>query len=149
MPQARLLTRIARSGAAMLLLLGARSFATGTASDVILGRWLTDDGKGIVTIAHCGDTLCGRISQVLDRSPGVPGTDINNPDPALRRRTILGLPVLTAFRRDGNQWSGGRAYDPKSGNSYRSRLALYPDGSLKVTGCVLFICQSKRWRRVP
>lgn len=149
MPQVRLLTRIARSAAAMLLLLGARSFATSTASDVILGRWLTDDGKGIVTIANCGDTVCGRISQVLDRSPGVPGTDINNPDPAWRKRAILGLPVLTGFRRDGNQWGSGRAYDPKTGRSYRSRLALNAEGSLRVTGCVLFICQSKRWRRVP
>lgn len=149
MSRPRSLMGIATAGAAMLLVLAARSFATGMASDAILGRWLTDDGRGIVTIAQCGATLCGRISQVLDRSPGVPGTDVNNPDPALRRRTILGLPVLFGFRHDGNQWGGGRAYDPKSGRSYRSHLGLNPDGSLKVTGCVLFFCESKRWRRVP
>ena len=44
---------------------------------------------------------------------------------------------------------GGRAYDPKSGQSYRSSLKLEPDGSLKLTGCVLFICESRRWTRVP
>lgn len=127
----------------------AAAFAAGASGEAVFGRWLTDDGKGIVTIAPCGPALCGRISQVLDRTPGVPTTDVKNPDATLRKRNILGLPVLTGFRREGSQWNGGRAYDPKSGSSYRSRLSLNADGSLRVTGCVLFICQSKRWRRVP
>ena len=45
-------------------------------------------------------------------------------------------------------WEGGRAYDPKSGSSYKSSLRLNADGSLRVTGCVLFVCRSKRWTRV-
>jgi uncharacterized protein (DUF2147 family) len=74
-------------------------------------------------------------------------TDRNNPDPRLRGRPIVGLTILSGFGRSGNIWTGGRAYDPKAGRSYRSNLALNPDGSLKVTGCVLFICQSQRWTR--
>ena len=117
------------------------------ANNSIEGQWLTDDRKGIVTIGGCGAALCGTISEVLDRAPGVPKTDINNPDARLRNRPIVGLPVLTGFSREGNSWVGGRAYDPKSGSSYRSTLALNRDGSLRVTGCVLFFCQSKRWTR--
>lgn len=148
MPHSRSLACIAPIAAVLLLVVATRSYGAGTTSADIFGRWLTDDGKGIVTVAQCGDTVCGRIIQVLDREPGVPAVDVNNPDPSLRKRAILGLPVLAGFRRDAGQWSG-RAYDPKSGRSYRSQLALNPDGSLKVTGCVLFICRSKRWRRVP
>jgi uncharacterized protein (DUF2147 family) len=123
------------------------SAAAAVSPGTIEGRWRTDDGKGIVTIAPCGTRMCGRTSAVLDTGPNVPKTDVNNPDPRLRTRPILGMPVLTGFTRSGAMWRGGRAYDPKTGKSYRSTLALNPDGSLKVTGCVLVICQSRRWTR--
>lgn len=113
----------------------------------VAGLWLTDDGKGVVRIAPCGMRLCGWIVEVLDKGPGVPQTDVNNPDPRLRGRPILGLPTLSGFTRSGSTWRDGRAYDPKSGRTYRSSLELAPDGSLKLTGCVLFICQSRRWTR--
>ena len=113
----------------------------------IQGLWRTDDGKGIVRIAPCGAALCGTIVRVLDRGPDVLTRDSKNPDPRLRGRPIQGLPILTGFRRSGSIWKGGRAYDPKTGRSYRSTLQLNRDGSLKVTGCVLFVCQSRRWVR--
>ena len=113
----------------------------------IAGLWLTDDRKGVVRIEACGPHLCGRIARVLDTDPAVPRTDVNNPDRAQRNRPIVGLLTLWGFSRSGNGWQGGRAYDPKTGRSYRSTLQMNPDGSLKVTGCVLFICQSRRWTR--
>jgi uncharacterized protein (DUF2147 family) len=127
---------------AFLLLAGAGP------SPSVQGLWLTSDQKGIVRIAPCGPRLCGTIARVLGADLARPLTDRNNPDPRLRGRPILGLAILSGFSRSGNIWKGGLAYDPKSGRSYRSTLALNPDGSLKVTGCVLFICQSQRWTRV-
>ena len=64
-----------------------------------------------------------------------------------RSRPITGLRTLWGFSRSGATWKGGRAYDPKSGKSYRATLQLNRDGSLKVTGCVLFVCKSRRWTR--
>jgi uncharacterized protein (DUF2147 family) len=113
----------------------------------VQGLWLTADRKGIVRIAPCGPHLCGTIARVLDTSPARPVTDRKNPDPALRGRPILGLTILSGFTRSGSSWTGGRAYDPETGRSYKSTLALNPDGSLKITGCVLFICESRRWTR--
>jgi uncharacterized protein (DUF2147 family) len=121
--------------------------AAAQSEPTVQGRWLTDDGKGIVNIARCGAQICGRIVEVLDKRPNVPKTDINNPDPHLRNRPILGLTALSGYTGSGSAWRGGRAYDPKSGRSYRSSLELNPDGSLKLTGCLLFICQSRRWTR--
>jgi uncharacterized protein (DUF2147 family) len=118
------------------------------APQTVEGLWLNDDKKGLVQIAPCGTKLCGRIVKVLSRDPNAPKTDVHNPDPALRGRGFVGLPVLTGFARSGSSWTGGRAYDPESGKSYRSTLSLNPDGSLRVTGCVLFICESRRWTRV-
>jgi uncharacterized protein (DUF2147 family) len=123
------------------------ALALGNAPPGVEGLWRTDDGKGLVRIAPCGAMMCGHIAQVLDKGPNVPRTDIHNPDPRLRNRPILGLQTLSGFTRDGAVWRGGRAYDPKSGRSYRATLQLNPDGSLKLTGCILFICQSRRWTR--
>lgn len=127
-------------------LLGLASAAAGAAAPVE-GLWLTDDGKGVVRIGPCGRQLCGWIARVLDRGPNVPTRDLNNPDPRLRARPILGLPILTGFTASGGEWTGGHAYDPKSGRSYRTTLSVNRDGSLNVTGCVMFICQTKRWTR--
>lgn len=121
--------------------------AAASAQSSIEGLWLNDDHKGLVRIEPCGRHLCGTIAKVLNKSPDAPKTDIHNPDPRLRSRPILGLPVLTGFSGSGGSWKGGRAYDPESGKSYKSYLELNPDGSLKVSGCVLFICESRRWTR--
>src|SRR3569623_1028231 len=124
-----------------LLLAGLPLLLTGTAASAqsIQGLWLNDDHKGLVRIAPCGRYLCGTIEKVLNKDPNAPKTDIHNPDPTLRSRPIVGMPVLTGFSCSGGSWKGGRAYDPESGKSYKSYLELNPDGSLKVSGCILFI----------
>lgn len=111
----------------------------------VLGRWLTDDGSGVVEIAPCHDALCGRLVAVLD--PRAPTRDINNPDPAKRRRPLVGIAVLTDLARDGDRWDGGRAYDPKAGRSYRARIRLAADGGLDVTGCLFVLCRTRHWTR--
>jgi uncharacterized protein (DUF2147 family) len=83
----------------------------------------------------------------LAKGPKVPLADVNNPDRSLRSHPLVGLQVLTGFARDGSTWTGGRAYDPKSGRSYKAKLAPGRDGSLTVTGCILFLCRSQSWTR--
>ncbi len=76
---------------------------------------------------------------------GAPVQDANNPDEALRRRPLVGVAVLSGFAPGGG--GEGRAYDPKTGRSYRARLRLNPDGTLRVTGCVAIVCRSQAWTR--
>jgi uncharacterized protein (DUF2147 family) len=123
------------------------SGAAASAPPSIQGLWRTDDHKALVRIAPCARLMCGTIARMLDRGPNVPKTDVNNPDPHLKSRPIVGMAILSGFQGAGGSWKGGRAYDPKSGKSYRSTLELQPDGSLKVSGCILFICESRRWQR--
>jgi uncharacterized protein (DUF2147 family) len=106
------------------------------------GDWITADQSAVVRIGPCGAGICGHIVRVL--ASGAPGSDVNNPDRALRSRPLAGVAVLSGFTPAG---SGGRAYDPKTGRSYSASLHLNADGTLRVTGCVTIICRSQVWTR--
>ena len=125
--------------AALLLPLPARALP----AEAIFGRWLTDDHAAIVAVRPCGEKLCGRIEKILD--PKAPENDVNNPDPDRRSRSLVGTPIFWSFVQSGSGWTDGRAYDPKTGNIYRSKLIVLENGKLKVTGCVLFLCRSRYW----
>ena len=116
------------------------------AAQPVEGRWVTEDGDAVVTIAPCGRALCGTISRFLVPPPeGAGQRDVNNPNPKLRARRILGLPVLSGFIEDGDEWRG-RIYDPKSGKSYRSILRRRNASTLEVKGCLGPFCQTQVWR---
>lgn len=112
----------------------------------VYGRWLTDDRSGVVEVAPCGAALCGTLVRVLN--PAAPARDINNPDPRLRDHPLVGTRILTGLKPADGHWRGGRAYDPKVGRSYRASVALGGPARLDVTGCVLFLCQTRHWTRV-
>jgi uncharacterized protein (DUF2147 family) len=117
------------------------------AADPISGRWVTEEGDAIIEVGTCGASVCGRIARFLVPPPdGADQRDINNPDPDLRRRKLLGLPVLYSFSEEEDLWRG-RIYDPKSGKSYRSVIRRKGRDRLEVKGCVTFICQTQIWRR--
>ena len=123
--------------------------------DPVIGDWVTPGGGAKVRIAVCPtapNQLCGVLvwlRQGLDAA-GKPVRDVANPDPALRTRPLVGGPFLTGFTRDApGRWSGGRIYDPDSGKTYRSKMRINDDGTLKLEGCVLVICQAQTWKRPP
>lgn len=121
--------------------------AAASSSPNIAGDWITADRTAVVRIGSCGSQTCGTIVRVLAHGPGVPQTDVNNPNCARRSQPLVGLKVLSGFSATFSSWVNGRAYDPQTGRTYNARLSLNPDGSLTVTGCVLFICKSQRWMR--
>jgi uncharacterized protein (DUF2147 family) len=128
-------------------LIAAAIFPTpALAASPIGGRWITADRAAVVEVGRCGATMCGRVQRILARSPGGATQDVNNPSPALRRRPLLGLPILTEFVEDGDSWRG-RIYDPRRGKTYKSAVARQADGSLKVQGCIAFFCQTQIWTR--
>ena len=68
-----------------------------------------------------------------------PLTDLENPDPNLRSRSLLGLEVGDDLRKEdlrkkGALWQG-RIYDPRSGTWYKSRLSIV-DGQLIIRGYI-------------
>jgi uncharacterized protein (DUF2147 family) len=115
------------------------------AAEAVTGIWLTDTKDGLIEIAPCGQRLCGRLVKSLVPIEGPP-FDRNNPDPALRGRPIIGLPILTGFAEDGRLWRG-TAYDPKVGKSYKTTLQRTGPNTLKLTGCIAIFCRSVTWTK--
>ncbi|MDG5751845.1 DUF2147 domain-containing protein [Qipengyuania sp. XHP0211] len=117
------------------------------AADPVQGRWMTEEKDAVITIAPCGAKLCGRISKFLVAPPqGLDQRDVNNKDASKRSRKLLGMPVLTGFAEDGDEWRG-TIYDPKSGKTYRSILQRKGSNQLTVKGCLGPFCQTQTWRK--
>lgn len=116
------------------------------AGQPITGRWLTADGGAVVAIGDCGGNVCGRVAKVIKGPPaGKPWVDALNPDPRLKSRPLVGMPILTEMAASGDGWKG-KIYDPKTGKTYRAVVAR--DGAnLKVQGCIAIFCQTMVWTR--
>ena len=121
------------------------SASAASAADVT-GNWVTQDRSAVIAIQRCGVGLCGSVAKILVNKPDYPKNDVHNPDPSLRSKPIQGLRILSGFTRNGDRWENGRIYDPKSGKSYKSKLAL-DRGSLSVSGCIAVFCRTQRWTR--
>ena len=117
------------------------------AAQPVEGRWVTEERDAVITIADCGKSLCGRITKFLVAPPqGVDQRDVNNRNASLRNRKLLGMPVLTGFTEDGEEWRG-QIYDPKSGKTYRSIIRRLNATTLQVKGCLGPFCQTQTWKR--
>ena len=129
------------------LLVVAGVAAADEAQTKVLGNWLTEPKDGIIQISQATDgTLQGRI--VGGNEPGK--LDRENPDPAKRTLVLRGQVMMSGLNYDGDgKWSGGSIYDPKGGSTYRCKIELKADGSLKVRGFIGFALLGKTqiWTR--
>lgn len=141
----------------------ATSVAAAGPGDAIVGVWLTEpdevEGRAKVEITAEGGEYRGEI--VWLEKPlyeggggesGDPKRDANNPDPELRSRPILGLKLMEGFTYQGDEsWGGGTIYDPAKGTTYRAKLKLLDDDTLKVRGFIgiSLLGRNSIWTRVP
>jgi uncharacterized protein (DUF2147 family) len=112
------------------------------------GDWRVEEGTAHIRVAICDGALWGVIG--WEQSPG---TDSENPDPALRTRPTLGMPILVNMKPDAkkpvaNKWVG-KIYNAKNGKMYDSNVTLVSPTALKVQGCVLGVfCGGETWTKV-
>ena len=120
-----------------------------------VGTWATEKGGAHIQIKDCGGTLCGTI--VWLKNPhdkdGKDSIDSKNPEPGLRSRKIMGMPLLNGFAPDSGDskvWSGGTIYDPDNGKTYSCKLTLQDDGTMRVRGYVgiSLLGETQIWSRV-
>ena len=64
------------------------------------GVWQTQAGDARVKVSKCGGGLCGVIVSLkdpIDPATGKPQLDDKNPNPALRKRAMIGLPLFSGM----------------------------------------------------
>ena len=115
------------------------------------GTWLTQAGDARVRVSKCGGGICGVIvglKQPIDPATGKPQVDDKNPNPALARRPMIGLPLFSGMHATGpGKWSG-RIYNADDGSTYASNVAVAGPDTLRVEGCVGALCGGETWSRV-
>ena len=100
-----------------------------SAANSPLGVWLTEEKEGKVRIEQCGPNLCGYS---VDKKSNQNGEQ-----------------VLINMKPAKEKWSG-RIFDPNSGSTYDSTIALKGTDSLRVQGCAFggMFCGGQTWTRV-
>ncbi|MET4798374.1 DUF2147 domain-containing protein [Bradyrhizobium sp. LB11.1] len=114
------------------------------------GTWLTQAGDARVKVSKCGGGICGVIvwlREPTDTTTGQPATDSKNPNPALARRPMIGLPLFSGMQPGGpNKWSG-QIYNADDGSTYASSVSVTSAETLRVEGCVGALCGGETWTR--
>jgi uncharacterized protein (DUF2147 family) len=115
------------------------------------GVWLTQAGDARVKISKCGGGICGVIvglKEPIDPSTGKPQVDDKNPNPALKKRPMIGLPLFSSMQpAAANKWSG-QIYNADDGGTYASSISMAGPDTLRVEGCVGALCGGESWTRV-
>ena len=130
--------------------------ASSLAAEAPVGEWLGPDwyvfGYAKVRIENCGGALWGVVSGELE-----PRQDSENPDPALRGRPTLGMPILLDMREKEltilgektTRWEG-HFYNSRNGNIYEANIRLLRPHVMKLEQCELggVFCGRQDWTRV-
>jgi uncharacterized protein (DUF2147 family) len=95
-----------------------------------LGVWLTEEKEGKVRIEQCGANLCGY---------SVDAKSNQNAEQVL----------INMKPGKDSKWSG-RIFDPNTGSTYDSTIALKGSDSLRVQGCAFggMFCGGQTWSRL-
>jgi hypothetical protein len=83
--------------------------ATTPPPDAIVGEWWTEGNEGRIRFVRSPDgTYSGLLVGGKD-----PGADVNNKDPALRKRSLLGTVLIWHLRPDDGEYVDGYVYNPR------------------------------------
>jgi uncharacterized protein (DUF2147 family) len=119
------------------------------AADPVEGEWVPQDGGSKVHIAACPDKpdqMCGKVSWLP--AAQTKDLDAKNPKAALKTRPILGASTMWGLKQAApGKWTGGKLYDPATGKTYDGKISANPNGTLKIEGCILMVCQAQTWKR--
>lgn len=107
---------------------------TASAQDV-LGKWKLENGSAIVQVYKSGENYNGKIVWLkkATEADGTPAVDKNNPKPELQTRKLIGLNMLSGLKKTGDEYTGGRIYDPANGKTYYCSFKV-EGNTLRVRG---------------
>ena len=93
-----------------------------------VGRWLTQDGGGIVGIHPCGDVLCGSVDGIITFQPnGAPPVDY-------RGQSRCHLTIISDLEEDDPGVWAGHITNPDDGKTYTIQVTIDPTDHLRMRG---------------
>lgn len=120
--------------------------------DKVEGFWLNQEKEAKVEIYKAKNgKFYGKIVWLKEPNrDGKPKTDINNPKESLKSQPIIGLLILKAFNKDGeNTYEDGTIYDPKNGKTYSCKITYENANNLSIRGYVgiSMLGRTTKWTR--
>ena len=114
------------------------------------GIWLTQAGDARVRVSRCGGGICGVVvwlREPINPANGKPQIDDKNPNPALAKRPMIGLPLFSGMQPSSpGKWSG-QIYNADDGGTYASNVSVAGPDTLRVEGCLGAFCGGENWTR--
>jgi uncharacterized protein (DUF2147 family) len=115
----------------------------------ILGEWVTEAQEnrppGRIKFVHAQDgTYLGIVSWAAR-----PQKDVNNKDPKLRDRPVLGMVIMWHLRYDDGEYVDGYVYNPEDGGTYRMKAEVLSPASLRIRGYlgISLFGENQTWSR--
>ena len=131
-----------------LLLLGTAHAAS---PDSPVGQWKTIDDKSgkpksIVQITENNGVLTGKIVELLE---GATEKTCSKCEGDQKDQPLVGMKILWDLKKEGNEWTEGKIFNPADGGVYSSKAKLIDGGkTLEVTGKWMFFSKQQQWQRV-
>ncbi|MBA4056631.1 MAG: hypothetical protein C0490_18095 [Marivirga sp.] len=120
------------------------------------GKWTTYNEEtgsalSVIEIVKANNSVEGKVSEIfLEPFQGV--------DPICTRcsgerknQKVINMNFLWAFKKDGNEWTGGNILDPQDGEVYNSKLWMENNNTLKVRGyggMMDLFYRTQTWERI-
>jgi uncharacterized protein (DUF2147 family) len=145
--------KIAKLSAAFGALCGLLFLATAHAADPNspVGKWRTIDDqsgkpKSIVQITEDNGVLTGKIVELLE---GATEKTCGKCEGDLKDKPLVGMRILWDLKKEGDEWTDGKIFNPADGGTYTSKAKLTDGGkTLDVTGKWMFFSKRQQWQRV-
>ena len=102
-------------------------------ADAIVGKWLkTNKQDLIIEVYKDKEEYKGKINWSKDNVKPVGFTMLDD----------------LKYNQKEKKWDGGKIHDPESGRSYNATVKMKPDGTIEVSGSLLFFKSKRIFRRV-
>ena len=121
-------------GAVSALILAGVSTLAMAASDSPVGKWKTIDDKSgkpksIVQITESNGVLTGKIVELLE---GASEKTCSKCEGDLKDKPLVGMRILWDLKKEGNEWTDGKIFNPADGGTYTSKAKLTDGGKTLV-----------------
>lgn len=116
-------------------------FTVATNGQTIFGKWQSFDDEtkkleSIIEVYEKNGKAYAKIISITD--PERRDATCTACKGKKKNAPILGMEILSGLKKKGDEWSGGKILDPKSGKEYKCYIKLLDKDQLKIRGYIGF-----------